>query len=233
MSIRCLIIDDEVSARNILNRYISEINGICVVAECKNAIEALAILEKEVIDVIFLDIEMPKISGLAFLKTLNSPPNVIVTTAFREYAIEGYEHNVIDFLLKPIPFERFLTAVNKVISKKEAQAKRESEYTYFKTGKKNIQVYFNEILFIEGLGNYVKIHTENSIITTYDRMSDMEQNLPKSNFSRIHRSYIVALDKVKAYGPDYVEIGMHQLSVGNTYRELFYSRLSEISDKKN
>ncbi|GAB5398468.1 MAG: LytTR family DNA-binding domain-containing protein [Aureisphaera sp.] len=231
MKINCLIVDDEISARKILKRYINDIPGLSLIAECKNAFEVMDVLNEKQIDVIFLDIEMPKLSGLSFLKTLKYPPEVIITTAFREYALEGYDLNVTDYLLKPISFERFVTSVNKILKKSETTSFSMNDFTYFKSGKKNIQVFFKDILMVEGLGNYVKVHTVHGIITTYDRMSDMEVLLPSASFIRIHRSYIVALDKITAYGSDYVEIGSKQLSVGNTFRESFYGIISKLSQR--
>lgn len=234
MIYNCIIVDDESTARNILKRYISEIEYLNLIAECKNAIEATQILKDHNIDIIFLDIEMPKLSGLDFLKTLSITPNIIITTAYREYAIDGYEFDVKDYLLKPISFDRFIKGINKIISSRDAaEINANKEFTYFKSGKKNIQAYYNDILFIEGLSNYVKIITVNGTIVTYEKLSELEKILPKNKFIRIHRSYIVAINKINAYGKDFIEIDKNQLSIGNTYRESFINKLSKLSKNGN
>ena len=234
MMYNCIIVDDESTARNILKRYISEINYFNLIAECKNAIDATQVLKDHKIDIIFLDIEMPKLSGLEFLKSLNKIPNVIITTAYREYAIEGYEFDVKDYLLKPISFDRFLKAINKITKPLDSMdLGTNEEFTYFKSGKKNIQAYYNDILFIEGLSNYVKIKTINGIIITYEKLSELEKTLPKNKFVRIHRSYIVAINKINAYGSDFIEIDKNQLSIGNTYKDSFFNKISRLSKNEN
>lgn len=226
MKLNCLIVDDEPIAQNIVKGFISDTPNLELFGVCDNALEALEVLEKNSIDVLFLDIEMPKLSGLSFLKTLQNPPETIITTAYREFALEGFELSVTDYLLKPFSFERFLTAINKVKEKKVSQNKAQSinedrHYTYFKVDRKNIKVFLDEIHYIEGLSNYVKIYLKDRSIVVYERMIDLEKSLSEKNFVRIHKSYIISLDKIKAYGADYVDILNKQLSIGNTYKNNF------------
>ncbi len=228
MNYKCVIVDDEKTARNILKRYVSDVSYLELVAECRNGIEALEVIKRESVDIVFLDIEMPKLSGLNLLKTVMNFPDVIITTAYREFALDGYEFNVKDYLLKPISFERFLKAIAKVIGNKKNKENittNSQNYTYFKSGKRNIQVYFNDILYIEGLSNYVKIYTQNGTIATYKKLSDLEIDLPIGDFIRIHRSFIVAKNKITAYGKDYVEIEKNQLSISNSYKEIFINSM--------
>jgi len=231
MSLKCLIVDDEPIAQNIVKGFIVDTPNLEVFGICDNAMEALKIIQEHTIDILFLDIEMPKITGLSFLKTLSHPPATIITTAYREFALEGYELNVVDYLLKPFSFERFLKAVNKVNSKNEAghtELKNVPKtYEYFKIDRKNVRVNYDDIVFIEGLSNYVKIHLEKEHLVVYHKLIDLEKILPDNQFVRIHKSYIISMDKIKAYGNDYVEILDQQLSIGNTYKDVFFSRMSQ------
>jgi len=233
MKLKCLIVDDEPIAQNIIKGYINEIPNLEIFGVCDNAMEALEFLQANEIDILFLDIEMPKITGLSFLKTLKNPPPTILTTAYREFALESYELNVIDYLLKPFSFERFLKAVLKIIEKQKVSlpentpSVRDRAHEFFKVDRINIKVYYDEILYIEGLSNYVKICCIDKNLVVYDKLVDLEKRLPKNHFARIHKSYIVSLSKIKAYGNDYVDIGNKQLSIGNTYREDFFKMFDQ------
>lgn len=231
MEFNCLIVDDEQPARNVIKRYINDVPFLNLMAECQNGIEAFSILKEYAVDVIFLDIEMPKLTGLDFLRSLEKQPKIVITTAYREFALDGFDLNVVDYLLKPIAFERFITAVNKLNSPVAKELPDIPKFTYFKSGKKSIQVFFDDILYIEGLGNYVKIFTPEQVITTYDQLTNITDKLPRNQFVRIHRSYIVALNKIRAYGSDYAEIGIHQLSIGNTYKEEFINTISNFKNQ--
>ncbi|WP_299244810.1 response regulator transcription factor [uncultured Aquimarina sp.] len=237
MNLKCLIVDDEPIAQNIVKGFVEDTPNLEVLQVCDNAMEALMVLQEYNVDILFLDIEMPKITGLSFLKTLDHPPATIITTAYREFALEGYELNVLDYLLKPFSFERFLRAVNKVGSSKRTDdhdAKIVSKsYEYFKVDRKNVKVNYNEILYIEGLSNYVKIHLLDKQLVVYHKLTDLEKLLPFDQFVRIHKSHIVALDKITAYGSDYIEIIDRQLSIGNTYKNNFFALLSEKDEKKS
>ncbi len=230
MKLKCLIVDDEPIAQNIVKGFIEDTPDLEVFEICDNAMEALKVLQENVIDILFLDIEMPKISGLSFLKTLSVPPATIITTAYREFALEGFELDVVDYLLKPFSFERFLKAVNKVSRNHEIRVPEpqvcEKTYEYFKVDRKNIRIDYANIIYIEGLSNYVKIHLNDKHYVVYHKLIDLQHLLPADQFARIHKSYIVAFDKIKAYGADYVEVWGRQLSIGNTYKENFLAVLS-------
>ncbi len=232
MNLKCLIVDDEPIAQNIVKGYIADTPNLEVIGICDNAMEALKILQEHTVDILFLDIEMPKITGLSFLKTLSHPPATIITTAYREFALEGYELDVVDYLLKPFSFERFLKAVNKVSCKNEAsqytkQKISSKTYEYFKIDRKNVKVNYNDIMYIEGLSNYVKIHLQTKHLVVYHKLIDLEKILPVNQFVRIHKSYIISIDKIKAYGNDYVEVLDQQLSIGNTYKDVFFTVMSQ------
>ncbi len=228
MKFKCLIVDDEPIAQNILKGFI--IPKLEVYKVCDNAMEALSVLNEDKIDILFLDIEMPKITGLSFLKTLSHPPATIITTAYRQFALEGFELNVVDYLLKPFSFERFLSAVNKITKKQEISnyppAASEKDYIFFKVDKKNIKVYLEDIFYVEALSNYVIVHLENEQLVVYSSLRDIEDLLPTKEFIRIHRSYIIAFQKIKAYGRDYVEVADKQLSIGNTYKDNFFNMIN-------
>ena len=190
MKLHCLVVDDEPIAQQILGNYITQIEALHLVGKCSNAFEALHVLYREKIDILFLDIKMPSLSGLDMLKTLQNPPKVILTTAFSEFGVESYEYGVSDYLLKPIAFERFLKAVNKIlmpknidfpIEKVQEILPTENEFIFFKADKKIHKFYFKEILFFEGSGNYVKIHTENAPpLLVLEKLSDSEEKLPSN-----------------------------------------------------
>jgi len=234
--IKCLIVDDEPIAIDILRTYIADLEGIEIVKECKNAIEAGNFLSKNTCDLIFLDIQMPQLSGLSFLKSLVNPPKIIITTAHREYALEGFDLNVVDYLLKPIAFERFLKAVNRI---RTPEGKSESlntvengnneHYFYIKSGNILMKVHVEDILYIESISNYVKLFLkDDKTIVSYQSMGYLETMLPSSSFLRIHRSFIVSLSKISAFGGNYVLINKKELPVSNSYKE----KLSILIDKR-
>ena len=210
-------------AQNIIENYLKNFTDIELIAKCENALSALAWIKKQKIDLIFLDISMPFISGIDFIKTLQNPPKIILTTAHKEFAVESYELNVLDYLLKPISFERFLKAINKLENDSAQVIKpviddSESEvFIYVKSEKKNVKILLKEILFIESLKDYIKIHTVNKTIVTQVPISSIEQRLPES-FLRIHRSFIVAKDKITAYTQHDFEIGKYQIPIGRNYK---------------
>ena len=221
--LQCLIIDDEPLAQNIIENYLKNVPHIELVAKCENALSALTWINKRKIDLIFLDISMPFISGIDFIKTLQNPPAVILTTAHKEFAVESYELNVLDYLLKPISFDRFLKAINKLENETSKGIKpviddSESEtFIYVKSEKKNVKILLKEILFIESLKDYIKIQTITKSIITQVPISAIEQRLPES-FLRIHRSYIVAKDKITAFTQHDFEIGKYQIPIGRNYK---------------
>ena len=225
VQIKCLIIDDEPLAQDIIENYLANFSFIRLVRKCDNALIALEWIKKQEIDLIFLDVSMPYISGIEFIRTLKNPPAVILTTAHREFAVESYELNVVDYLLKPISFERFLQAINKLdlhlsdIPTPVVTGTRNDAFIYVKSEKKNVRILLKEILFIESLKDYIKIHTTDKTIITQVPISTIEQRLP-DNFLRVHRSFIVAKDKITAYTQHDLEIGKLQIPIGRNYKTI-------------
>ncbi|HTI92754.1 MAG TPA: LytTR family DNA-binding domain-containing protein [Puia sp.] len=220
--IRCLIADDEQIAQDILERYILQSTGLTLVAKCRNALEAFARLEGQVVDLIFLDIEMPLINGLTFLRSLSNPPRVILTTAYADYALEGYELNVVDYLLKPFSFERFSKAIAKVKPAEVFELKAEEDEGNLlikeKGGLKRVP--YNKIIYIEASKDYMKIVTSDQQYLIHLTMKSLESRLPVERFVRIHKSYIVSLQQIRMVKSDSVVIGNNQsLPLGVNYRE--------------
>lgn len=223
--ITCLAVDDEPPALNIIQKYIAAVPSLELAGMCSNAVEALEILQTNHVDLIFLDIQMPQILGTQFIRTLKNPPKVIFTTAFRKFAVEGFELDAVDYLLKPISFERFLKAVNKVmnttLSAKTASLHIEKEnhdlFIHFRADRKTLKIPLDDILFIESLKDYIKVVTKVKPIVTKQSISSLEENLP-ANFIRIHRSYIVSVNKIESYTNEIVQIGKHELPISRSYR---------------
>jgi len=223
--IKCLIIDDEPLAQNVIENYLESFSFMRLIAKCDNALIALEWIKKQKIDLIFLDVSMPFLSGIDFIRTLRNPPAIILTTAHKEFAVESYELNVLDYLLKPISFERFLKAINKLnidtseIIKPGIIDIKNDSFIYVKSEKKNVKILLKDILFIESLKDYIKIHTIDKTIMTQVPISTIEQRLP-GNFLRIHRSFIVAKDKITAYTQHDLEIGKFQIPIGRNYKAI-------------
>jgi two-component system LytT family response regulator len=228
MKIKCLIVDDEPPARAVLKRYIEEIETLELAGECANAIQAIIILQQEVIDLIFLDIRMPQLNGTDFLKTLKNPPRVIFTTAHSEYALEGYELDIVDYLLKPVRFDRFLKAVNKAFPAPDhkpaidqvvrTEEKKNESFVYFRADRKMVKVLLNDILYIESMKDYIKVITDKSSIITKQSISSVETMLPEKTFIRTHRSFIVSVNKIKSFTNETIEIGQAEIPIGKLYR---------------
>lgn len=228
---KCIIVDDEPLAREVLESYVDRIDGLELVASCDNAVKAFDILKKEDVDLIFLDIQMPKLNGIDFLKVLNPLPKVIFTTAYREYAIESYELDVVDYLLKPISFQRFLMAVSKAMNghgsvpNEPAQTPVSDElrsdhpYIFLKADRKMVKVYLKDILYIESLKDYVRIKMPQKDVISLQKISFLEQKLPEDCFVRIHRSFIVPIKKIEAFSQNVIEIGGTELPIGRNYKE--------------
>jgi len=231
--LKCLIIDDEPLAQNIIENYLKNFSFIELVAKCENALIALECIKKQKVDLIFLDISMPFISGIEFIKTLQNPPQIILTTAHKEFAIESYELNVLDYLLKPISFERFLKAINKLdiqslqVIKPVTNEPENDSFIYVKSEKKNVRILLKDILFIESLKDYIKINTIDKVIITQVSISAIEQRLP-DNFLRIHRSFIVAKDKITAYTQHDLEIGKYQIPIGRNYKMIVSKKFNPL-----
>ena len=234
MKLRCLLIDDEPPALKVLASYISSINGLEVVAQCKNAIEALDVLHQKTVDVIFLDIKMPKILGTEFLKNLTHPPKVIFVTAYRDYAVEGYELDAVDYLVKPVSFERFFKAIiklNRVIDKEvltttvEYKSNPEA-FVYLKVDKDMKKIFVNEILYIESWKDYVKLFlTNGKNVLVKQSISAMENLLSDYKFMRVHRSYMVSLNKISGYNGLSVQLDTKEIPIGRLYKQVVMERL--------
>jgi DNA-binding LytR/AlgR family response regulator len=226
--IHCLVIDDEPLAREILQQHIAGVEALELTGTCSNAVEAISFLKEHPVDLLFLDIQMPQLLGTNFIRTLKNPPKVIFTTAFRKYAIEGFELDAVDYILKPISFERFLKAVNKVLEMdftssktpppKEVQIEQPNSFLYFRADRKMVKIFFRDILFIEALKDYIKIVTDSKTIITKYVLSTLVEMLPASDFLRIHKSYIISINKIDSYNVDTIQIAKHELPIGRLYK---------------
>lgn len=224
----CLAVDDEPPALEVLKKYIHSVRTLGLAGTCADAIEATNFLQQTPVDLVFLDIKMPELLGTDFIKTLKNPPAVIFTTAYRKFAVEGFELDAVDYLLKPISFERFLKAVNKVMelqlfsanvnTSPEAAITPNTDSIYFRSDRKMVKVAMDDILYVESLKDYIKVVTKHKTIVTKHAISSLEENLPKNNFLRIHRSFIVALDKIDSYSSELVEVGKRELPISRMYR---------------
>ncbi len=227
--IHYLIIDDEPIAHRIIEKYCENLPHLKKKGNCYNAFEAMRFLNENTVDLLFLDINMPKLSGFEFLKTLSNPPKIIVTTAYKEFALEGYELNISDYLLKPFSFERFIKAINKTIDITEnkksidiAQTNDNEEQSnsfFLKGDKKHHQVHFEDLLFIEAYGHYTKVYLKDEMIVSHQKISNFDAILPKSNFIRTHKSFIVAKNKIKLIEGNRILINEHKIPIGQTYKE--------------
>ncbi len=219
-----IIIDDEPLAHELIEEFCGMLPHWQLKKNCYNALEAMQFLSQQSVDLMFLDLNMPRLKGFDFLKTLSNPPKVIVTTAYKEFALEGYELNVADYLLKPFSFERFVKAVNKATTALPRQVGvagmgREEAFRFFVKGdKKYHQVDAGDIVFIEAYGNYTRIHLEKEMILSHEKISYFEELLPADAFMRIHKSFVVALKKIRVIEGNQVMIGGHRIPVGQTYK---------------
>lgn len=228
----CLIVDDEPLARNLLTEYVRKVPYLQLVDACSNPLAASEILRNKTVDILFLDIQMPEITGITLLKTLQKKPLVILTTAYSEYAIESYDLDVLDYLLKPITFERFLRAVEKAghrlsvkptssTSVEAPVAETKDSFVFVKDGTKLVKVRLDDILYVEGLKDYVTIHTRQQKIVTLQRLKNLEEQLPAHKFIRIHHSFIVALNAIDAVHKGEVQVGAVSLPISDSYKKTF------------
>jgi len=228
-TIRCLIIDDEPPAREIIRRYINDIPNLQLVAECSNAMQALVLLQQSAADLLFLDIRMPQLSGTDFLKALQQPPKVIFTTAFPDYALEGYDLDAVDYLLKPIRFDRFIKAINKAFQQtglktmQEQAPPRETHqqdsFVYFRADRKMVKVMLKDILYLESMKDYVKVVMTDGALITRQSITSVEAMLPDKWFIRSHRSFIVSLAHIRSFNNELIEIGKAEIPIGKLYRQ--------------
>ena len=232
--IRCMVVDDEPLAIELLSEHIGQAPQLELIASARNPIDALSILKEKEIDLLFLDIQMPILTGIELVKTMNNPPGIIFTTAYREYAVESYELDVVDYLLKPITFMRFLKSVNKFIdgrsdhnptSQTFPKVEDDKNYIYVNVNKRFVKVKFEDIQYVESVKDYIHIHVKDETVVTKEKISDFEIKLG-SDFLRIHRSFIVNRKKITAFTAMDVELGRKELPIGASYKEKVKSTLS-------
>lgn len=234
--IRCLVVDDEPLALDILEDYISKVPFLTLVKTTTSAIEGLSLVQSDAIDLVFLDVQMPELTGIQFLKIINGKCDVILTTAYSQYALDGYELDVVDYLLKPIAFDRFYKAAQKVLQNnnnnhpaaQELPAAQSShDFIFVKTEHKIQKIYLDDILYIEGLKDYISIFTKTERIITLQNMKKMEESLPAKSFVRVHKSYIIALGKIESIERSRIQIGDKIIPIGDTYREYFFKQIED------
>jgi len=236
MKLRCLLIDDEPPALKVLSRYIDAINGLEIAGQCKNAIEALDVLHQKTVDVIFLDIKMPHIIGTDFLKNLSHPPKVIFVTAYREYAVDGFELDAVDYLVKPVSFERFFKAITKLnrlmgqetVAITNNEVPKSASFIYVKVDRDMKKIFVNDIEYIESWKDYVKIFlADGKYLLAKQSIRAMENLLSEHKFIRVHRSYMVSFDKVSGYNGTSVLLAGREIPIGRLYKQVVMDRLQE------
>jgi DNA-binding LytR/AlgR family response regulator len=223
---KCLIIDDEPLARDLIESYVRRMENLTLIKTCSNALDAFPLLQQKQIDLIFLDIQMPQLTGIDLIKSLQDRPKVILTTAYREYAAEAFDLDVIDYLIKPVTFDRFLRAVGKIYLAAPPVAEEnpvmksfDDAYIFLREDREMVKVFLKDILYIESLRDYVRVKTATTQIVTYQKISFLEQKLPEKEFVRIHRSFIVAVDKVSSFTFNSVKIGDIEIPLGRNYKQ--------------
>ncbi|MEP3388162.1 MAG: LytTR family DNA-binding domain-containing protein [Reichenbachiella sp.] len=235
--VSCIIVDDEPLAANVLEKYIQRLDHLNLVGKAENAIQAFNLINSERIDLMFLDIKMPQITGIDFIKSLNNPPAVIFTTAYRDFALEGFEMDAVDYLLKPISFERFMKAVGKVSVSYGSDPKLMNEvgsqtitrdYIFVREDKRMKKVLLADILFVESIKDYVKIITRQDTVLTYLKMNYLEGNLPTNQFVRIHKSFIVRIEAIQGYTSTEAEVGGVTIPIGRHYKQKVLEVLNDL-----
>ena len=231
--LKYIIIDDEPLAHEIIEEFCSMLPHVQLEKNCYNAMEAMQYLNENTVDFMFLDINMPKLRGLDFLKTLTKPPKTIITTAYKEHALEGFELNVVDYILKPFSFDRLVKAVNKISENqttktviKEVSTEDNSTRFFVKGDKKHHQIDLNDVLYIEAYGNYTKLYLKDEMIVSHEKISHYEAMLNDGNFLRVHKSFIVAIDKIKFIEGNRILIHEHKIPIGQTYKSTVNKLLS-------
>jgi len=221
----CVIIDDEPLAREGMADYVREVDFLHLVATCENPVELMQLLNKQPVDLVFLDIQTPKMSGIDFLKIVQKPPLVIITTAFPTYALEGFQLNVLDYLLKPITFDRFFQSVNKakeyyqLVNQAPGKTEKAADYFFIKCGSKYEKIQFDDILYVEGMQNYVTIYTLKGKYVTLLYLKHLEENLDPKDFIRVHKSYIVSIHKIESIEGNEISMQTHRIPMSRNYRE--------------
>lgn len=224
---RILLVDDEYLALNLLEGYVQQVPGARLIAKCKSALEAMDVLQQEEVDILFLDIQMPSLSGIDLLKSLDRPPATVFTTAYRDYAVDAFALNAVDYLVKPFSFSRFLQAMHKAIQyQQKGQAVAEgTEYLSVKVDGKLVRVKISEIIYVEGMKEYVRIVCENNKYVTFERMKNMEETLPANQFMRVHKSYLIARNKVKTIEGNMLEVGGAKIPISRSLRSQIIEEL--------
>lgn len=229
MKVKCIIVDDEPPARELLVSYLSKVEDFEIAGQFDNALDAFAYLQKHQTDLAFLDIQMPQMNGVELVKSLTNAPRIIFTTAFRKYATDGFDLDALDYLVKPITFDRFMKSIGKYhqyhsrsVNGESATEAFESAYIFVKVNKAQVRIYLKDIVFIESIRDYLKIHTREKIHVTYMRISFMQEKLPERKFTRIHKSFIVSFQHITAIRADIVEIGNRELPIGRHYKKSFH-----------
>ena len=233
MKTRCIIVDDEPLARELIRGHVLKLENFEIIAECDTAMKAMDILRRHSVDLMFLDIKMPQMTGIDFLKNLKKPPRVIITTAYSQYALDGFELDVVDYLMKPVTFERFFKAVNKYyqsghpepVELENGNGISENAFIYVKENKRIIKIYLKEIEFIEGLNEYIRIHTDNRRVVVKSSLQLIEQKLPSEAFIRIHKSYIIAIPRIRAFNATTIELENAKLRIGRNYKNQVFNAL--------
>jgi DNA-binding LytR/AlgR family response regulator len=236
MKTKCMIVDDEPLAQRVIESHIEKLDDLELVCKCSNGLEAMNLLKKQKVDLVFLDIQMPELSGVEFLKSLQNPPSVIFTTAYRNYAIDAFELDVLDYLLKPVTFERFIKSINKYYEKVNAKTPKVFEtkteegddfsFIYVRQKKTMIKVLLKDILYIESLKDYIRIFLENGkSLMTKQKISTMIELLPDKNFIRVHKSYIVNIEKIKTLSPTSIGLADKMIPIGRSYKAYTLSEL--------
>lgn len=235
MKTRCIIVDDEPLAISALSSLLNRFDDIEVIATCGDTFEAFDLIQKEKVDLMFLDVQMPEVSGISFLRTLRNPPAVILTTAYKQYALEAFELDVVDYLLKPVSFERLMKAINKYYQSRQSPAMggqltgdTSSDFIMVRAERKNMKVKLDDVLWVMSVKDYVQIVTRDKKILTQVSIGEMENSLPSDRFLRTHRSYLVNISKVTAYTNLDVEIGDMEIPIGRSYKNLVSSRLGQV-----
>jgi DNA-binding LytR/AlgR family response regulator len=220
------VVDDEPMAREIIETYIAKTPNLELVASCKNAAEVILFAQENEVDLFFLDINMPEISGLSLAKIIHKKAQIIFTTAYRKYAIDGFNLNVVDYLLKPIGFDRFLQAVQKVLVSEVAE--NNNDFMFVRSDRKMVKIDFNAILYIESLSDYLKIFTKEKTIVIRETISSLEEKLPSKKFIRIHRSFIVSFKSISSYTNEFIEVNQKALPISRSYKESVLQKLAKV-----
>ncbi|GAB4021024.1 LytTR family DNA-binding domain-containing protein [Spirosoma migulaei] len=228
----CLLVDDEAPARDLLIQHLSTLNGFTVIASLDNAVDAFTFLQTNPVDLVFLDIQMPRMSGLELIQCIKIRPKIILTTAYREYAATAFDLDVLDYLVKPITQERFMRAVSKYLQSQDSSAlptpvtsRYEESYMFFKVGRDQTKIFLKDILFIEGLADYIKVNTREKSYVVSEKLGYMEAKLPDDKFIRVHKSFIIAWDKLVSYNTDQVTLATATLPLGRLYKGAFLRKI--------